>query len=84
MFGKLRIWISLIFLAAIFGLAPSAQATVRKAHLADAGTFFAWLTDGIDDDTATALRREVPAPVLFLIRGVAGRHYRRRIAPTWA
>jgi hypothetical protein len=33
MFGKLRIWISLIFLTAMFALAPSAQATVRKTNV---------------------------------------------------
>lgn len=62
----------------------AAEAAARKAHTEGAGTFFAWLSDDCDADTARALRREVPAPVLFVLTRVGGRHYRRRIAPAWA
>jgi hypothetical protein len=61
-----------------------AQVAVRKAHRRGAGTFFAWLADGDDPDVASALRHEVPAPVLFFLARIAGRGYRRRIAAVWA
>lgn len=38
-----------------------------------AGTFLAWLNDRSDPGAARALRREVPAPVLFLILRFGGR-----------
>jgi hypothetical protein len=60
-----------------------AQVAVRKAHRRGAGTFFAWLADGNDPDVASALRHEVPAPVLFVLTRIAGRGYRRRIAMVW-
>ena len=62
----------------------AAEAAARKAHTEGAGTFFAWLNDHCDADAARALRREVPAPVLFFILRVGGRDYNRRIASVWA
>lgn len=62
----------------------AALAAVRKSHKGGAGTFFAWLQDGADRDAHTALRREVPAPVLFVLGRLAGRDYNRRIAPVWS
>ena len=62
----------------------AAEAAARKAHTEGAGTFFAWLSDHCDPEVARALRREVPAPVLFLILRVGGRKYNRRIAAAWA
>jgi hypothetical protein len=62
----------------------AAQKAVRKAHKGETGTFFAWLMDGADAETAAALRDEIPAPVLFIIGHVAGRGYQRRIASVWA
>ena len=62
----------------------AAEAAARKAHTEGAGTFFAWLSDHCDPDAARALRREVPAPVLFLILRVGGPKYNRRIASAWA
>jgi len=62
----------------------AAEAAARKAHTEGAGTFFAWLSDDCDADAARALRREVPAPVLFVLTRLGGRHYRRRIATAWA
>jgi hemerythrin-like domain-containing protein len=61
----------------------TAQTAVRKAHKGETGTFFAWLMDGTDADTAAALRQEVPAPVLFILGRVGGGGYRRRIASVW-
>lgn len=40
----------------------NAQAAVRTAHKGNTGTFLAWLTDGTDSDTASALRRAIPPP----------------------
>lgn len=62
----------------------AAETAARKAHTEGAGTFFAWLSDACDDAAASALRREVPAPVLFVLTRVGGRGYRRRIAAAWA
>jgi hemerythrin-like domain-containing protein len=56
---------------------------VRRAHKGGAGTFIAWLQDGADDDARTALRHDIPAPVLFVLGRVAGRDYNRRIATVW-
>jgi hypothetical protein len=61
----------------------AAVASARKSHTEGIGTFFAWLADTDDPDVADALRREVPAPVLFLLTKVGGRHYTRRSAATW-
>jgi hypothetical protein len=62
----------------------AAAAAVRKAQKGNLGTFFAWLLDGADADTRSALSREVPAPIVFLINRLGGRDYRRRIAPVWS
>jgi len=59
------------------------QAAVRKAHKGNTGTFIAWLSDGADADARAGLAKELPAPVLFVIRTFGGRDYRRRIAPVW-
>jgi iron-sulfur cluster repair protein YtfE (RIC family) len=57
---------------------------VRKAAKGHAGTFFAWLQDGADPAARTALRHEVPPPVLFLITKIGGRAYTSEIASVWA
>jgi hemerythrin-like domain-containing protein len=62
----------------------AAAAQVRKAHKGEAGTFVAWLLDGAAPDDAAALRREIPAPVVGVLRAVPGRRYRRTVAPVWA
>jgi iron-sulfur cluster repair protein YtfE (RIC family) len=59
-------------------------AAVRKRHKGSAGTFFAWLADDADDDVKTALRKEVPAPVLKVLVALPGRDYRKRIASVWS
>jgi len=62
----------------------AAEAAARKAHTEGAGTFFAWLRDDCDADAVRALRREVPAPVLFVLLRVGEPRYRRRIAGAWS
>lgn len=61
----------------------AALRSVRTAHKGNAGTFFSWLDDGADPDARAGLRREVPAPVLAMLKTFGGRSYKRRIAPTW-
>jgi hypothetical protein len=62
----------------------AAVARARKSHTEGVGTFFAWLGDTDDPDIAVALRREVPAPVLFVLSKVGGRRYRWRSAAAWS
>lgn len=61
-----------------------AKKQARRAHRGNQGTLFSWLLDGADADAKQGLRREVPAPVLFVICRAGGRRYRRTIAPVWA
>lgn len=62
----------------------AAQKAVVRSHLKTIGTFIAWLSDDADPPALAQIRRDVPAPVLFVVRRLGGRWYRRRIAPTWA
>jgi hemerythrin-like domain-containing protein len=56
---------------------------LRKASPSVAGSFFAWITDGMGDEEQTYLRKTVPSPVVFLLSRVFGRRYRREVAPVW-
>jgi hemerythrin-like domain-containing protein len=62
----------------------AAVAQVKKAHLPSMGDFVLWLQDGASANDKAALRREMPALVIALFGAVAGRRYRRTIAPVWA
>jgi hemerythrin-like domain-containing protein len=62
----------------------AAERAARRAHTEGAGTFFAWLSDGCNEDARRIVRREVPPPVLWLITRIGGRDYTKRIAATWA
>ncbi|MCW2800337.1 MAG: hemerythrin [Aeromicrobium sp.] len=62
----------------------AAAKKVQKAHKGRMGNFFAWLQDGATANDKAGLRKEIPAPVVFVITAVAGRHYRRDIASVWA
>jgi hypothetical protein len=55
----------------------------RRASIARAGTFFAWMEDGASSDEKAALRQSVPGPVLMIIGGIFGRGYRKEVAPVW-
>ncbi len=55
----------------------------RKAHAEGGGAFFAWLSDGCDESTASILRSEVPPPVLWFLVRFMGRDYNGRIASIW-
>ena len=61
----------------------AAERAARKAHTEGAGTFFAWLTDGCDVETARIIRHDVPPPILWLLTHVGGRRYKREIASIW-
>lgn len=56
---------------------------VKKAHLKSMGNFVEWLQDGADAADLAGMRKELPPPVIFLFGKIAGRRYRREIAPTW-
>ena len=57
---------------------------VRGSSLSEAGNFFAWLQDGMSDEDRAFLRATVPPPVTFLLSRLAGRTYRREVAPVWS
>jgi len=61
----------------------AATTAVRKKRSSVGGTFFAWLQDGAGPDEITALRHEVPPPVLFMLTKLRGRDYRKRVATVW-
>jgi hemerythrin-like domain-containing protein len=48
-----------------------------------AGTFFAWVTDGMAPAERSYFRATVPPPVVFVLSRVFGRRYRREVAPVW-
>jgi hemerythrin-like domain-containing protein len=61
----------------------AALAKVKKAHLTKMGNFVEWFQDGATDADKAGLRREIPGPVVFLFGTLAGRRYRKQIAPVW-
>ena len=74
-------------ISAAYAQAPPKKAALRqvkKAHLPQTGNFVLWLQDGATAADRAALRREMPAPVIFLFGALAGRRYRREIAPVLA
>jgi hemerythrin-like domain-containing protein len=48
-----------------------------------AGTFFAWVTDGMAPAERSYFRATVPPPVTFVLSRTFGRRYRREVAPVW-
>jgi hypothetical protein len=68
------------------GDAPEMKAMGRafgKVSPARGGRFIAWVTDGASPEEMTAIRQNVPGPVLAVIGGIFGRGYRKNIAPVW-
>ena len=49
-----------------------------------AGVYMAWLLDGAPAEESTALRSNIPAPVLAVFTKLLGRRYAREIAPVWS
>jgi hemerythrin-like domain-containing protein len=73
-------------ISAAYQNAPPMKAAltqVKKAHLKSMGNFVEWLQDGADASDLAGMRKELPPPVIFLFGKIAGRRYRREIAPTW-
>jgi hemerythrin-like domain-containing protein len=56
---------------------------LRHASPSDAGSFFAWLTDGMSPADRAALGRSVPTPLTVVLTRVFGRRYAREVAPVW-
>lgn len=56
---------------------------LRPAKISDAGSALAWMQDGAGERERTALRANIPGPVLVAVTTVFGRRYRREVAPTW-
>lgn len=74
-------------ISARYAASPAMQAAVKqviKAHRGRLGGVLAWLQDGADADARRGLRHEIPAPVVLVLSGIAGRHYRRNIASVWS
>ncbi len=61
----------------------TALAQVKKAHLSKMGNFVEWLQDGATEADKAGLRREIPRPVVALFSTLAGRRYRKEVAPVW-
>lgn len=55
----------------------------RRSGPVKAGTFFAWMQDGATPQEMSALRANVPGPVLVLLGGLFGRRYRKEVATVW-
>jgi hemerythrin-like domain-containing protein len=56
---------------------------LRHSSPGDAGSFFAWLTDGMSPADRASLGRTVPTPVTVVLTRVFGRRYAREVAPAW-
>jgi hemerythrin-like domain-containing protein len=56
---------------------------LRKSTPTQAGTFFAWLTDGMTPEGQAFLKKTVPTPVVTILSKVLGRSYNREVAPVW-
>ncbi len=74
-------------ISAAYQDAPPMKAALRqvkKAHLTKMGNLVEWLQDGADESDLAGMRKELPPAVIFLFGTIAGRRYRREIAPTWS
>ena len=74
-------------ISAAYAASPPMKAAlgkVKRAHLSKMGNFVVWLQDGASAEDRAGLRREMPTPVIFLFGTLAGRRYRREIAPVLA
>ena len=61
----------------------AALTQVKKAHFKSMGNFVEWLQDGADASDLAGMHKHLPPPVTFVFGKIAGRRYRREIAPTW-
>lgn len=56
---------------------------LRSRPIGEAGQFFAWLQDGMDEPSRVYLRSTIPGPVTVVLSKVFGRRYHREVAPVW-
>jgi hemerythrin-like domain-containing protein len=56
---------------------------LRAVSPGGAGSFFAWLTDGMSEPGRAYLRSTVPTPVVVGLSRLLGRKYHKEIAPVW-
>ena len=56
---------------------------LRPASIVDAANALAWMQDGAGERERTALRANIPGPVVTVLTTVLARRYNREVAPTW-
>jgi hypothetical protein len=56
---------------------------LRPASPVDAANSLAWMQDGAGERERSALRANIPGPVITLLTLLVARRYRREVAPVW-
>jgi hypothetical protein len=56
---------------------------LRPASPVDAANALAWMQDGAGERERSALRANIPGPVITILTLLVARRYRREIAPVW-
>ena len=56
---------------------------LRPASIVDAANALAWMQDGAGERERSALRSNIPGPVVTLLTLLLARRYRREVAPVW-
>lgn len=56
---------------------------LRPASIVDAANALAWMDDGAGPRERTALRSNIPGPVVAVLTKVVARRYNREVAPVW-
>ena len=56
---------------------------LRPASIVDAANALAWMQDGAGERERTALRSNIPGPVVTVLTALLGRRYRREVAAVW-
>lgn len=56
---------------------------LRPARIVDAANALAWMQDGAGERERSALRSNIPGPVVTLLTLLLARRYRREVAPVW-
>ena len=56
---------------------------LRPASIVDAANALAWMQDGAGKRERTALRANIPGPVVTVLTSVLARRYNREVAPVW-
>jgi hypothetical protein len=56
---------------------------LRPASPVDAANALAWMQDGAGERERSALRANIPGPVITILTLLVARRYRREVAPVW-